>query len=410
MHRPIFAVLVAALLTTAAAVRTADGAAAEQAAAPAPQQAEPTTGAEPQEAAAATEEPAAEETAPADAENEARRAKVLAVVGGRSLTAGAFEDQLSSPRIPAPTRATYADPEVLRREFDQRVERMTIAMWAEKQGLDRRADVVREVRKLYRGITLYRHVGQAVTDESVTDAEVAAFYEEHRDWYNRPETVKAGLILLADRTQAETALGRALAAKGNRADLVKIVRELSTDEESKRQSGAVGVFDRDGRLNRAQGHGQPEPPPVDAAIVAAAFTLTTPYDVFPQVVDTARGPAVVFLFNRTEAVSRAVEEVASRIRPELLNQRRTATADAFIAEARERYHVKVNDAAFEHVVVAPSPPEALGPPGGMGHGGMGHGGMGPGGMGPGGMGPGVMPVSPPPMPPTGQPRVITPTP
>ncbi|MBI5487349.1 MAG: peptidyl-prolyl cis-trans isomerase [Deltaproteobacteria bacterium] len=357
MHRPIFVIVVVAFAAVAAGLPVAGVATEEQATAAAPAQPEPSAD------AVAADVAAAEETA--GASDQERRAKVLAKVGSRTLTVGDFEDQLSSPRNPVPTRARYADPEQVRREFDERIERMVIAAWAEHEGIDRRADVLRDIRKLYRGITLYRHVSEAVTDESVTDAEVAAFYEEHRDWYNRPETVKAGLILLPDRPQAEAALVRALAAKGNRAELVRIVRELSTDEESKLQNGTIGVFDRDGKINRAQGHDQPEPPPVDPAIVAAAFTLSTPYDVYPQVVDTARGPAVVFLYNRTEAVTRTVEEVASRIRPELLKQRRDAAADAFLAEVRGRYHVTVHDEAFEHVVVAPAPPEALSPHGGM---------------------------------------------
>ncbi|MBI5502581.1 MAG: peptidyl-prolyl cis-trans isomerase [Deltaproteobacteria bacterium] len=357
MHRPIFVFLAAAFAVAAAGLPISGAMAEAQVAATAPAQPEPSAG-------AAADAAAAEEASPGVSDTE-RRAKVLAQVGSRTLTVGDFEDQLSSPRNPVPTRARYADPEQVRREFDQRVERMVIAAWAERQGIDRRADLLRDVRKLYRGITLYRHVSETVTDGSVTDAEVAAFYEEHHDWYNRPETVKAGLILLPDRPQAEAALARALAAKGNRAELVRIVRELSTDEESKLQNGTIGVFDRDGKLNRAQGHGQPEPPPVDPAIVAAAFTMSTPYDVYPQVVDTARGPAVVFMFNRTEAVTRTVEEVASRIRPELLKQRRDAAADTFLAEARGRYHVAVHDGAFENVVVAPAPPEAMGPHGGM---------------------------------------------
>jgi len=132
------------------------------------------------------------------------------------------------------------------------------------------------------------------------------------------------------------------------------------------------------------GADQPAPPPVDPAVVNAAFTLTNPFDVFPQVVDTARGPAVVFILNRTPAVSRSVEEVGPRIRLELVNERRNAARDRFLEEARGRYNVKMLDANFEHVVIAPAPPEAMsmmaphgGMPGGMS--GNPHGGM-PGGM------------------------------
>ena len=291
----------------------------------------------------------------------ARRAKPLARVGDRTLTVGEFEDQISSPSVPLPVRASFDNPERVRAEFDQRVERMTLAAWAVRQGIDRRPDVLREIRKLYRGITLYRQVHQATDESSITDAEVQAYYEAHPESYHRPETVNAGMILLADRAAAEAALERAVAARGNRAELTRAVRELSIDDETKRRDGSLGRFDRDGKPNRIVAEGQPEPARIDPAIVAAAFTLTTPFDVYPQVVESARGPAVVFLISRTAAVDRTLEEVAPRIRVDLLNERREALRDRYVVDARARFHVQVHESAFDHVVVAPGEPD-LGPP------------------------------------------------
>ena len=360
MRSPSIAFL-AALLALAAAVaaRTTTSGAAPSGAPVAPAA----------DAAAAPAPAAGAAAAPADArspEDQARRAKLLARVGTRTVTVGDFEDQLSSPAVPAPARAGYADPARVEQELDGRVERMALAEWAIRQGIDMRTDVQREVRKLLRGITLYRQIHLAVTEESISDADVAAYYQEHSELYNRPETVNAGLVLLADRNAAQAALGRALAAKGNRAELTKIVRELSTDDDSKRRGGSLGYFDRDGKLSRVLGAGQPEPPPVDPAIVAAAFSLTNPFDVYGEVVDTARGPAVVFILNRTPAVTRTLEEVAQRIRLELVNQRRDQQRDQYLAEARTRFNVRVYDANFEQVVIAPSPPERqMNPHGGM---------------------------------------------
>ena len=362
MRSPSIAFL-AALLALAAAVATQ---ATASGAAPSGAQVAPAAdAATPAPAAGAAE--AAGTTDARSPEDQARRAKLLARVGTRTVTVGDFEDQLSSPAVPAPARAGYADPARVKQELDDRVERMALAEWAIRQGIDKRSDLQREVRKLLRGITLYRQIHLSVTEESISDADVAAYYQEHSELYNRPETVNAGLVLLADRNAAQAALGRALAAKGNRAELTKIVRELSTDDDSKRRGGSLGYFDRDGKLSRVLGAGQPEPPPVDPAIVAAAFSLTNPFDVYGEVVDTARGPAVVFILNRTPAVTRTLEEVAQRIRLELVNQRRDQQRDQYLAEARARFNVRVNDANFEQVVIAPSPPERqMNPHGGMG--------------------------------------------
>jgi len=331
--------------------------AAAPAAAGEPAGAQPPAGqAAPEATGAPPEAPAAQD--PAEA---ARRAKRLARVADLALTVGDFEDQISSPSVPLPVRASFDNPERVRAEFDERVERMTLAAWAMRQGLDRRPDLLREIRKLYRGITLYRQVHQATDESLITDAEVQAYYEAHPESYHRPETVNAGMILLGDRTAAEAALERALAAKGNRAELTRAVRELSTDDETKRRGGALGYFDRDGKPNRIVPEGQPEPARIDPAIVAAAFTLTTPFDVYPQVVESARGPAVVFLISRTAAVHRTLEEAATRIRLDLLNERRDTLRDRYVVDARDRFHVRVFENAFDHVVIAPGEPD-LGPP------------------------------------------------
>jgi hypothetical protein len=348
MRKPIFVFSALALLSAAVGAQTTDGG--------------PAPATEPAAAAPAATAPAV------SPEEQARRDKVLAKVGDHVLTVGDFEAQLSSPAIPAPVRAGYASPERLKQEFDERVQRMAIAAWALRQGVDKRTDVQREIRKLLRGITLYRQIQDTVTEASISDADIAAYYEEHSELYNRPETVNGGIILVADRPAADAALQRALTAKGNRAELTKLVREVSTDDETKRRGGSLGYFDRDGKLNRVMGADQPAPPPVDPAVVNAAFTLTNPFDVFPQVVDTAHGPAVVFILNRTPAVTRSVEEVGPRIRLELVNERRNAARDRFLEDARGRYNVKVLDANFEKVVIAPAPPDAMSmmaPHGGM---------------------------------------------
>ncbi|MBN1774340.1 MAG: peptidyl-prolyl cis-trans isomerase [Deltaproteobacteria bacterium] len=347
------AVALASLAVAAAQTTPPDEPAAEPAPSPA---ADPPAAAEPAEPA----EPAAE-TPAADPAEAARRDKPLARIADRTLSVGEFEDQLSSPSVPLPVRASFDNPERIRLEFEQRIERMALAAWAARQGLESRPDLLREIRKLYRGITLYRQVHQQIDEASVPDADVQAYYESHPEAYHRPETANAGMILLADRPAAEAALERALAAQGNRADLTRAVRELSTDDETKRRGGSLGYFDRDGKPNRLVAEGQPEPPRVDPAIVAAAFTLTTPFDVYPQVVDSVRGPAVVFLLSRTPAVSRTLEEAAPRIRLDLLNERRDALRDRYLADARARFNVKVLDAAFEHVVVTPGEPD-FGPP------------------------------------------------
>jgi hypothetical protein len=326
-------------------------------------QPEPTTAAEP--AAEPADPVAAEPVDPAAGpviapDDATRRAKILLRIGDRVLTVGDFEDELSDESIPPPVRAAFAAPERIAAEFDRRAERIALAAWAQREGMDRRPDIARERRRLLQGLTLQREVVERLSPDAITDAEVQAYYDAHQEMYHAPEMVSAGLILLADETAARNALERALAARGNRPELVKVVRQLSIDDESKRRGGNLGNFDRQGNLHRALGGSAPR---VDPAVAAAAFTLAEPYDVYRQVVPTARGPAVVFLVNRTAEQHRTIEEVGDRIRLRLIDERREARRVAFVNQARERHGVRVTEAAFEHVVVAPAPPMPMEDPG-----------------------------------------------
>lgn len=336
-------------------------------------------------------------------EDEGRRAKLLFRVGDGTMTVGEMEDGVADPRLPAVVRAGYADPAKLKDEFDRRLRHATLAAEARRTGMAERFDVVLEIRKLMRGLVLYHEVAAKVGEATVADQDVRAYYETHSELYNRPEMVQAGHILLIDRAAADAALGRALAARGSRADLTKLVRELSEDAETKRRGGTLGTFDKQGRANRTVRGSQPPEPTIAPEILAAAFTMNDPWDVHPALVATRQGFHIVFLQNRLPPIERSLEEVGGRIRRQLLDERREQERARFVDEARARYEIVVRDAAFDHVVLLPGetmPPHPHGlPDPGMGldidpHEGHDHG---PHGHGPHGRGPQV--ILPPPAPP-----------
>jgi foldase protein PrsA len=78
------------------------------------------------------------------------------------------------------------------------------------------------------------------TDVAVTDEEIAAYFEENKDSFDKPETVRASHILVETREEAESLLKQLEAG----ADFVELAAEHSLDEMTKESGGDVGDFAR----------------------------------------------------------------------------------------------------------------------------------------------------------------------
>lgn len=81
----------------------------------------------------------------------------------------------------------------------------------------------------------------ALQEVKVTEAEVAAYYREHLNTFQRGPRVRARMMFFRDKTSAENILG-VLHMPG--ADFAGLARELSEDEVTKPKGGDMGFFER----------------------------------------------------------------------------------------------------------------------------------------------------------------------
>jgi|HigsolmetaAR204D_1030405.scaffolds.fasta_scaffold00037_64 foldase protein PrsA len=77
-------------------------------------------------------------------------------------------------------------------------------------------------------------------DVAVTDEEIAAYFEENKDSFDKPETVRASHILVETREEAESLLKQLEAG----ADFAELAAEHTLDEMTKESGGDVGDFAR----------------------------------------------------------------------------------------------------------------------------------------------------------------------
>jgi parvulin-like peptidyl-prolyl isomerase len=191
-------------------------------------------------------------------------------------------------------------------------------------------------------------------DLQVSDAEVKAYYDEHRTEPRFKKPVEAAHILVSARPYqirqqlerekglAGEALDRALAdeisARRERAeelrrkatvkgaDFAALAREFSEDPGTRERGGSLGSFGRDTHPR---------------AFDEAAFSLK-PGEV-SKVVQTDYGFHVIKVTAREEARTYAFEEIAPDIRRLLLAQREAETLRTWLTNARRNARVRISE-------------------------------------------------------------------
>lgn len=291
----------------------------------------------------------------------------LATIGAVVLTTGDIEKRLNeqSPFV----RARYQSDERKQEFLDNQVRFEVLAHEAYRRGYDREPDVVEAVKKiLVQRLTREEFDGR-VNLKDITDEQIAAYYESHRDDYNKPEMIRVSHVYLAfgeDRTasraRAEEAQRAALEqskSKQERDGFKSIVAKYSEDEESKRNGGDLRYLGA-GELEERFG----------TAVKDAVIAMTE----MNQISNVIEGKTGWHVFQRTgvrKAIERDLEQVKNQIRNVLYRERRTESFQDFVKGLEQQLGVKTYPERLKDVKVDATMPVAPGAPG-HGHGGVPH--------------------------------------
>ncbi len=253
----------------------------------------------------------------------------LARIGDVIITVGDLADRIN--RMSRYVRGRYESVEKKRALLDSMIEFEVLAKEAAKRGFARHPDVVRMLRQVMIQRLRQRVVEEKVKRSSVTDEDVKAYYEKHRAQYNKPETVRASHILLADKAQADKVLAE-VKAKGNDPRAFRaLVKKYSTDNATKRRAGDLRYFTKaDKRLPKE--------------VIEAAFKLAKRGDVAGPIKSNL-GWHIIKLTHRRKAINRKVDDpkVRQQIVTRILRDRRRKALEAFKKALRAKAKVTVYD-------------------------------------------------------------------
>ena len=267
-------------------------------------------------------------------------AEVLARVGDVEITAGELAARLAeqSPYV----RARYENPEHRREFLENMVRFELLAQEAKKRGLYDLPEVEQAKKQAMIEELLRQEVGDSLDLGSITDEEVRAYYEKHRDEFNQPEQVRASQIVFQNRAKAETTLVE-LSQINDDGELFRhYVAEHSTDGATKERHGDLGFFSRPG-IDRGS-----EVPPT---IAEAVFAIEELGAIHPEVVEHGGAFHILKLTARREALHRSLDEARRAVQHRIWRQKRKAATDQLLERLRKEAQIKKDGSALEEIQV-----------------------------------------------------------
>jgi peptidyl-prolyl cis-trans isomerase C len=278
---------------------------------------------------------------------------------GITITAEEFKARLEeqSPFI----RARYTTLDRKKEFLDNLIRQEILAAEAERQGLDKDPDVRNTLRKIMVQKLVQKKFQPDANPADVAEADLAKYYEDHKQEYVRPRRVRVHAIVLnAAPGTPERAKKLALAKKTlatvkadekkNPMIFAQEVAQVSEDTASKQLAGDLQFKSLD-ELEKA--YSKP--------VAAAAFALKP--GEYSNVIETPTGFFILRFTGEQPEMNRTLDQVKTQIAAKLSRDKKTKDFDEWMKQLRESAKVTIDDKALEAIEV--SVPQGQGAPGGM---------------------------------------------
>ncbi|GBR77462.1 peptidyl-prolyl cis-trans isomerase C [Candidatus Termititenax dinenymphae] len=245
--------------------------------------------------------------------------KVVATVATNNTITDA-DVQARIDALPSQYIQFYSSPDGKRKILDQLIEEKLLAVEAKELGYAKNAEVLKTLEAVKDEIMTNQYVKDAVSKLSVSDAEITKAYNDNKDKYVQPESVRASHILVDTEAEVKTVQD----ALKNGKDFAAVAKEYSTDPGSASNGGDLGYFIKDQMVE-----------PFEKAVFALKKGETTKTPVKTQF-----GWHIIKVVDYKPSTQQALSEVKEDIRAELLRQKQTTRLQSLIDEAKKKYPVK----------------------------------------------------------------------
>ena len=296
-------------------------------------------------------DPAAAELPP---QSDSELATPLAKIDNVVITVSEFQDRINrqSPYV----RGRYTSRENQREFLTNLIRFEVLAIEAARRGFDKDPDAVRAMKQVMIQKLMAAEFETAGKAETITDAELKAYYEANPNQYNKPEEVRVAAVILTSKARADAVAKQALGELGQtNKGFRDLVKKHSTDQETKIRGGDLRYFS----TNNAE---------IPKPVIEAAFALTRTGAVAGPI-DAGDGRFfIIKQTGRRKAVTKAFEKVKLQIRNRLARQKRSKAQREFIGGLKKKSKIEIFDANLKKVRVDQSKSSANQGISGGGHG------------------------------------------
>lgn len=272
-------------------------------------------------------------------------AKPLATVGDKVITLGQFAATLD--RMDQFERLRYQSLERRKQLLDEIIKAELLAAEAKKRGLDQKPEVKERIRQILREDVVRQLRAEAPAPSEISDADVRAYYDSHREEFRDPERRRVAHIQVADEAKAKLVLEQA--KKATPADWGKLVRDHSLDKSSVGTATTPLELSGDLGIVGPPGVTKGDNPRVPAALREAVFKIDKVGSVLPEIVKDGSTFHVVRMTGKTEARDRTFAEAERTIRVAIMQERLQKSEEKLEAELRQRFPVKIDEKALSKV-------------------------------------------------------------
>ncbi|MPQ43244.1 peptidylprolyl isomerase [Clostridium tarantellae] len=244
--------------------------------------------------------------------------KVLAVVGGREITASQVDEIIA--RYPAQQRAMLETEQGKRNVLEQAIAFELMYDFGRETGVDKTDAYKDQLEKIGKELISQMVMSKTLSEVTVTDEEALSYYNDHKDMFGEPANVTAKHILVDLEEECQKI--REEIASGSKT--FEVAAGEYSKCPSKEQGGNLGAF--------SKGMMVPE-------FEEAAFNL--PLGEVSNPVKTQFGYHLIKVEDKKEASVKTFEEVKSQVVNQLIQERQQRKYLDFINELREKYGVKM---------------------------------------------------------------------
>ncbi len=166
-------------------------------------------------------------------------AKNIAKVDGKVITSEDVSEFLQA--IPGASSFDALDKEMQDKIIDQVIEKELLTKNAKKGGIEKEKEYLEALEKIKDNLALEVWMKEEMGKISVDEKDAKKFYNDNKEKFKTPKSIKARHILVSDEKTAKDIIASLKKSKNLEADFIKAAEEKSTGPSGK-NGGDLGWF------------------------------------------------------------------------------------------------------------------------------------------------------------------------